>query len=71
MDLLICEVRLDNAEAIIYILNPIIEAGLYTVLDTPLTVEAERGYITSFPQRGVFYNEVLPRMAKERSTIYD
>jgi L-amino acid N-acyltransferase YncA len=55
MDLLIRKVRLDDAEAIVSILNPIIETGLYTVLDTPLTVEAERDFIASFPQRGIFH----------------
>ena len=48
-------VRLDDAETIVSILNPIIEAGQYTVLDTTLTVEAERQFITSFPQRGLFF----------------
>jgi len=55
MDLLIREVRPDDAEAIVDILNPIIQAGVYTVLDTPFTVEAEREYIENFPQRGVFH----------------
>ncbi len=55
MDLLIREVRLDDAEAIARILNTIIEAGAYTVFDTPLTAEAEREYIANFPQCGVFY----------------
>jgi L-amino acid N-acyltransferase YncA len=55
MDLLIREVRLDDAEAIVGILNTIIEAGTYTVLDTPLTPEAERDYIANFPKRGVFH----------------
>lgn len=55
MDLLIREVQPDDAQAIVRILNPIIEAGVYSVFDTPLTVEAEREYIVNFPQRGVFY----------------
>lgn len=55
MDLLIREVRLDDAEAIVSILNPIIEAGVHTALDTPLTAEAEREFITNFPQRGIFH----------------
>lgn len=53
-DLLIRSVRPDDAGAIVAILNPIIEAGEHTVLDTLLTVEFERRYIDSFPQRGVF-----------------
>jgi len=55
MDLLIREARPDDAEAIVRILNSIIEGGVYTVFDTPLTVEFEREYIESFPQRGVFH----------------
>ena len=55
MDLLIREVRLDDAEQIVSILNPIIESGLYTALDTPLTVEAEREFMANFPQCRVFH----------------
>jgi L-amino acid N-acyltransferase YncA len=47
-------VRADDAEAIVGILNPIIEARIYTVFDEPFTVEAERKYIQAFPERGVF-----------------
>jgi L-amino acid N-acyltransferase YncA len=54
MDLLIRKARPEDAEAIVGILNPIINSGAYTVLDTPLSVEFEREYITSFPDRGVF-----------------
>ena len=52
--LLTRQVRLDDAEAIVRILNPIIEAGVFTVFDTPFTVEAEREYLASFPASGVF-----------------
>lgn len=55
MNLLIREVRPEDAEAIVGIFNPIIEAGVYTVFDTVLTVEAEREYIRGFPERGVFH----------------
>ena len=55
MDLLIREVVPDDAEAIVNIFNPIIEAGIYTAFDTPFTVEAEREYILNFPQRGIFH----------------
>jgi len=54
MNLLIREVRPEDAESIVGIFNPIIEAGVYTVFDTTFTVEAEREYITNFPERGVF-----------------
>lgn len=55
MDILVREVRLDDAEAITRVLNPIIEAGRYTVFDTPFTADAERRYILAFPERGVFH----------------
>lgn len=55
MDLLVREARLYDAGAIIGILNPIIEAGVYTAFDTPLTIEAEREYILKFPKRGIFH----------------
>ena len=45
----------DDAEAIVDILNPIIEAGIYTAFDTPFSVEAEREYTANFPQRGIFH----------------
>ncbi|GAA6616864.1 N-acetyltransferase family protein [Scytonema sp. NUACC26] len=64
MDLLIREVQLDDAEAIVSILNPIIEAGVYTAFDTQFTVEAEREYILQFPKRGVFHVAVCRQNQK-------
>ncbi len=55
MDLLVRTAQPDDAEAIVSIFNPIIEAGVYTALDTPFTVETEREYILNFPGRGVFH----------------
>ncbi len=49
------EARADDAAEIVRILNPIIEAGTFTVLDTPFSVEAERRFIESFPPRGIFH----------------
>lgn len=49
------EICSDDVDAIVALLNPIIETGRYTVLDTPLTVEAEREFIANFPERGVFH----------------
>ena len=43
-----------DAEAIADIWNQIIRTKRYSALDTPLTVEAERQYLASFPERGVF-----------------
>lgn len=48
------EVRVEDAEAIAAILNPIIQARCYTALDTPVTVEQERDFIRGFPPCGVF-----------------
>lgn len=48
------DVRIEDAEDIAAILNPIIAAGCYTALDTPVTVEEEREFIRTFPVRGIF-----------------
>ena len=45
----------DDAAGIAGILNPIISAGIYTALDTPVSVEEERAFIERFPERGVFH----------------
>jgi L-amino acid N-acyltransferase YncA len=50
----------NDAEAIVGILNPIIEARVYTAFDTPFTSEVEREYIRAFPARGVFHVAVEP-----------
>lgn len=55
IDVVVREARSGDAEAIVGILNPIIEAGRYTALDTPVTAEAEREYIAKFPARGIFH----------------
>lgn len=55
MELLIRPGRLEDAAALVGILNPIINTGKYTVLDTPFTVEDERKYLAQFPQRGVLF----------------
>ena len=48
------EARPSDAEQIIEIVNPIIEAGIYTAFDQPFTLEQERRYIESLPSRGIF-----------------
>ena len=63
-ELLIRPVEPGDAEAVVNIFNPIIESGLYTVFDTPFTVEQEREYISRFPARGVFH--VAVRRADQR-----
>ena len=55
MDLHIRDARPDDAEAIVAIFNPIIEAGCYTVFETPFTVAAERAYIANLPARAIFH----------------
>jgi L-amino acid N-acyltransferase YncA len=55
MELMIREARPNDAGAIVSIINPIIEAGIYTAFDTPFSVEAERDYILNLPQRGIFH----------------
>ena len=54
MELSVREVRPDDAEAIVQILNPIIKARTFTVFDSPFSVEDEREYISNFPEQGVF-----------------
>ena len=44
----------DDAEAVCRVINPIIEAGAFTVFDAPFGVESERNYIQKFPARGVW-----------------
>ena len=48
------DVRIEDAEEILAILNPIIAARCYTALDTPFTVEEERDFIRTFPRTGIF-----------------
>ena len=64
MELGIREAQPGDAEAIVGILNPIIETGLFTAFDTPITVDAEIEYIRKFPARGVFL--VAVRQADNR-----
>jgi hypothetical protein len=66
MELEIREVRPDDAEAIVGILNPIIAAGVFTAFDTPFTSDSEREYIRTFPTRGVFVVAVKPADCFER-----
>ena len=54
-ELLIRDAVPEDAERLVAILNPIIETGTSTALDTPYTVEEERDYIAAFPERGVFH----------------
>ena len=44
----------DDAEAVVNLLNPIIEVGCYTAFTSPFTVAAELEFIENFPARGNF-----------------
>lgn len=55
MEVLVRDVRLDDAEAIVRVMNPIILSGQYTILDAPVTAAAERRYIAELPERAVFH----------------
>src|SRR5687768_1888088 len=48
------DVKIEDAEEILAILNPIIAARCYTAMDAPFTVEEERKFIRTFPPRGIF-----------------
>ena len=52
------DATLDDAEGIVAILNPIIEAGVYTVIDGPITAAAERDFIRSCSPRGEFHEAI-------------
>ena len=64
MDFSVRDAEPADAEAIVGILNPIIEARAYTVFDTPFSVEAERDYLVKFPARGIW--KVAVRRADHR-----
>ncbi len=55
MDLSIRTAKPDDAEAILEVLNPIIETLRFTALDTPFTAETERNYLANFPKNGIFH----------------
>jgi L-amino acid N-acyltransferase YncA len=44
----------EDAESIVAVLNPIIQAGTYTVMDEPVTVAEQVEFIRGFPARGVY-----------------
>lgn len=54
LDVVVREVRPEDAAAVVGVLNPIIAAGAPVAFDAPLTEEAERRYITALPERGLF-----------------
>lgn len=54
MELSVRDVEPADSAGLVHVLNPIIDARCYTVLDTPVNVETERDYILDFPERGVW-----------------
>jgi L-amino acid N-acyltransferase YncA len=48
------DVRIEDAEEILAILNPIIAARCYTAMDTEFSIDVEREFIQTFPARGIF-----------------
>lgn len=54
MTLVVRQVTVEDAQGITEVLNPIIEEGLYTILDTTFSVEEEKSFIVNFPKQGVF-----------------
>jgi L-amino acid N-acyltransferase YncA len=47
-------VREEDAASIVDLLNPLIEAGHYTVMDETVSLEGQVAFIRDFPERGVF-----------------
>jgi L-amino acid N-acyltransferase YncA len=55
MSIAVRGVQLEDAEAIINILNPIIETKKYSVMVQTFTLEEEIDFIKNFPERGIFH----------------
>jgi L-amino acid N-acyltransferase YncA len=49
------DAQIDDAEAIVGLLNPIIALRSCTALDTLITIEEQRRFIRDFPSRGIFH----------------
>ena len=54
MEFSIRPVREEDSGSIIDLLNPIIEAGKYTIMDEPFSIEDQLDFIRGFPERGVY-----------------
>ncbi len=54
MELVIRRAREADSALMIELLNPIIRAGGYTVMDEPLTLDEQVEFIRSFPRQGAF-----------------
>ena len=60
MDLTIRDVEPSDAEGVVGILNPIIEARRHTVFSEPFSIDFERDHIAKFPSRGVWKVAMRP-----------
>ena len=47
-------IRIEDAEGVVNVLNPLIRAGESTALDRVFSAEEERIFIGAFPARGIF-----------------
>jgi L-amino acid N-acyltransferase YncA len=48
-------IRIEDAEGVVNVLNPLIRAGESTALDRVFSADEERIFISAFPPRGVFH----------------
>ena len=55
MEFSIRTVREEDTESIVELLNPIIQAGKYTIMDEQLSVDEQLDFLRGFPKRGVFH----------------
>lgn len=60
MNVTVRKVSKQDAQGILDVLNPIIEEGLYTILDTTFSLKEEEAFIQDFPQRGIFHVAINP-----------
>ncbi len=44
-----------DADAIVTLLNPIIQAGIYTAMTEPFTAADQLDFIRNFPERGIYH----------------
>lgn len=54
MAILIRPVREADAEGILELLNPIIEAGTFTIMDRPFSAAEQAAFIRSLPERALY-----------------
>jgi L-amino acid N-acyltransferase YncA len=70
MEFSIRRVREEDAESIVELLNPIIRAGKYTIMDEELSVDDHVDFIRKFPERGV-YNVAISKESLKVLGIQD